>query len=59
MTVPTGESTQPPRQAATIEATLPSAIESRTTSTGPSIEVRAPVISRDSRSRPWLSKPSR
>ena len=39
--------------------TVPSAIDMSTTSAGPSIDVRAPTISRDSRSRPWLSNPSR
>src|ERR1700722_3022600 len=58
-TVPIAESAQPPRQAAITEITVPAAIDISTTSTGPSIEVRAPTIRRLSRSRPWLSNPSR
>ena len=59
ITVPRTESTQPPRHAASTEITVPSAIDMTTTSAGPSIDVRAPTISRESRSRPWLSNPSR
>ena len=59
MTVPSAESVHPPRQAATIEMITPSAIDITTTRKGPSIEVRAPTMSRESRSRPWLSNPSR
>jgi hypothetical protein len=39
--------------------TVPSAIDITTTRNGPSIDVRAPTIRRESRSRPWLSNPSR
>jgi hypothetical protein len=59
VTVPIVESTQPPRQAATTAITTPAAIDISITSTGPSIDVRAPAIRRLSRSRPWLSNPSR
>ncbi len=59
MTVPRIESTQPPRHAATTEISVPAPIAISATSSGPSIDVRAPTISRLSRSRPWLSKPSR
>ena len=52
-------SSAPPRQAAATASSAPAIMLPRTTASGPSIDVRAPTISRDSTSRPSKSYPSR